>query len=303
VRRNNQAGFLDARWQPVARLTLNAGARAEDNANFGTRVVPRVGANYALRVAQGAFGDTRLRASYGQGIVEPRFDQTSGTNPCYPGDPNLRPERSRTAHAGIEQKLASDRVRVTIDYFDNRFRDIVSFEFLMAPPPGCSANDFKNIGAGNFFNTDLSRSRGGNLSAEARLTRWLTAAGHYTYDPTRVLAAPNAFDPSQIPGNRLIRRPVNSGNLMLNAMFKRMNWNVSGYFTGRRTDSDFLGLGFNNNPGYARFDLAGSYNLTHGVSFYGRISNLADKKYQDVLGYPALGREFRIGVKYTTRHE
>ena len=37
-RRNNQAGFLDVRWQPVARLTLNAGARAEDNADFGTRV-------------------------------------------------------------------------------------------------------------------------------------------------------------------------------------------------------------------------------------------------------------------------
>jgi vitamin B12 transporter len=302
VRRNNQAGFLDARWQPVSRLTLNAGARAEDNADFGTRVVPRAGAAYTLHIASGVFGDTRVRASYGQGIVEPRFDQSFGTNPCYPGDPNLRPERSRTVHAGIEQKLDSDRVRIFLDYFDNRFRDIVSFQFLTAPPPGCSATDFKNIGAGNFFNTDLSRSRGGNLSAEARFTSWLAASGNYTYNPTRVLAAPNAFDPAQIPGNRLIRRPVNSGNLMLNAAFRRMNWNVSGYFTGRRTDSDFLGLGLTSNSGYARFDLAGSYKLSHGVSFYGRIANLADKKYQDVLGYPALGREFRIGVKYTTRH-
>ena len=56
-------------------------------------------------------------------------------------------------------------------------------------------------------------------------------------------------------------------------------------------------------PGYGRLDLAGSYNLGRGISFYGRIANLADKQYQDVLGYPALGREFRIGVKYTTRHE
>ena len=62
ARRNNQAGFLDVRWQPVARLTLNAGARAEDNADFGTRGVPRAGASYALRVAQGAFGDTRVHA-------------------------------------------------------------------------------------------------------------------------------------------------------------------------------------------------------------------------------------------------
>ena len=304
VRRNNQAGFLDARWQPVARLTLSGGGRAEDNASFGTRVVPRVGAAYALRVAQGPFGDTRLRASYGQGIVEPRFDQSFSTDPCFIGNPGLSPEQSRTVHAGIEQKLASDRMLVTVDYFDSRFRNIVSFGSLLAPPPGCPSSEFNSFGAGTFFNTDLAVARGGNLSTETRISRWLTAAGNYTYDPTRVLAAPNAFDPSQIPGNRLIRRPVNSGNVVVNASFKRMNWNVSSYFTGRRTDSAFFsGISINHNPGYARFDLAGSYRLTHGFSFYGRITNLADKKYQEVLGYPALGREFRIGVKYTTRRE
>lgn len=302
-RRNNQAGFLDARWQPIARLTLDAGTRAEDNANFGTRVVPRTGAAYALRIAQGAFGDTRLHASYGQGIVEPRFDQSYGSDPCFPGNPTLSPEQSRTIHAGFEQKFASDRVRFTADYFDNRFHDIISFGYLATPPPGCSLSEFNSFGAGTYFNTDLARARGGNFSTEARLTHWLTATGNYTYDPTRVLAAPNATDPAEIPGNRLLRRPVNSGDLMLNAAFKRMNWNVSGYFTGRRTDSDFLGLGLTSNPGYARFDFAGSYAVSHGVSIYGRIVNLADKQYQDAIGYPALGREFRIGVKYTTRRE
>jgi outer membrane cobalamin receptor len=302
-RRNNQAGFFDARWQPVARLTLNAGVRAEDNANFGTRVVPRVGAAYALRIANGAFGDTRLRASYGQGIVEPRFDQSLGSDPCFPGNPTLLPEQSRTVHAGIEQKLASDRVRVTVDYFDNRFRNIVSFGPLMDPPPGCPLSEFNSFGAGTFFNTDLSRSRGGNLSAEGRITHWLTAAGSYTYNPTRVIAAPNAFDPTEVPGNRLLRRPVNSGNLTLNAAFKRMNWNIAGYFTGRRTDSDFMFLGFNNNPGYARVDTSASLAVYRGISIYARIANLADKKYQDALGYPALGREYRIGMKYTTHHE
>ncbi len=50
-------------------------------------------------------------------------------------------------------------------------------------------------------------------------------------------------------------------------------------------------------------DLAATYNVAHGVSIYGRIANLANKQYQEVYGFPALGREFRIGVKYTTRHE
>ncbi|MBZ5662354.1 MAG: TonB-dependent receptor [Acidobacteriia bacterium] len=292
ARRNNQAGFLDARWQPVSRLTLSAGVRADDNADFGTRVVPRAGASYALRIASGAFGDTRLRASYGQGIVEPRFDQTFGTDPCFTGNPNLSPERSRTVHAGIEQKLASDRLRVTVDYFDSRFRDIISFQ--SDPVTFC----------GTFFNTNLARARGANFSSEARVTHWLSASANYTYDSTRTLSAPTDpvnLDPNYLPGSRLLRRPVNSGNAMLNANFLGMNWNLSGYFTGERFDYNYPGQIIN--PGYARFDLAVSYHMPHGFSVYGRIMNLADKQYQDAYGYPALGREFRIGVKYTTRAE
>jgi vitamin B12 transporter len=300
VRRNNQAGFLDARWQPIARLILSAGARAEDNFNFGTRAVPRAGIAFALRIAKGQFGDTRLRTSYGQGIVEPRFDQTFGTDPCTPGNPNLHPEQSRTFHAGIEQKLAMDRVRVTADYFDSRFRNIISFQEI-TPSPSCVAASSSFPFAGTFFNTNLARARGVSLSGESRLNHWLSTSANYTYDSTRTLSAPNNFDPNYITGSRLLRRPVNSGNVTLNATFRRMNWNISGYFTGRRNDYPVGGL--TNNPGYARFDLAGSYNFAHGVSFYGRIANLADKKYQDVLGFPALGREFRIGMRYTTRHE
>jgi len=301
ARRNNQAGFLDARWQPIARLTLSAGARAEDNANFGTRVVPRIGIAYALRMAQGAFGDTRLRASYGQGIEEPRFDQSFGSDPCFPGNPNLLPERSRTVHAGVEQKLASDRVHVTVDYFDSRFRNIISFQDVLPSAACVAASSPFPASAGTFFNTNLAHARGSNLAVEARLTHWLSTSANYTYDSTRTLSAPNTFDPNYIPGSRLLRRPLNSGNFALNAAFRRMNWNLSGYFTGRRNDYPVHGVSIN--PGYARFDLAGSYNFTHGVTFYGRIANLADKKYQDVLGFPALGREFRVGLKYTTRHE
>jgi vitamin B12 transporter len=299
ARRNNQAGFLDARWQPIARLTLSAGARAEDNADFGTRVVPRAGATYVLRTAQGAFGDTRLRASYGQGIVEPRFDQSFGTDPCFPGNPNLLPEQSRTVHAGFTQNLASDRARLTAEYFDSRFHNIISF-LNGTPSPACTAIG-ANIGAGTYFNTNLARARGGNFSGEAHLVRWLSASANYTYDSTRTLSAPDNSDPNYVAGSRLLRRPVDSGNLMLNAEFLRMNWNLSGYFTGKRSDYNYPGQV--RDPAYARIDLAAWYNVSHGVSFYGRITNLTDKKYQEVYGYPALGREFRIGVKYTTRHE
>lgn len=290
ARRNNQAGYIDARWQPLRRLTLNAGARAEDNASFGTRVVPRAGVTYLLREETGTVGTTRLHAFYGQGIDEPRLDQSFGTDPCFPGDPNLSPEQSRTASAGLDQQFAEGRVHVTADYFYNQFRDLISFAFF-APTGTCP------FGTGTYFNTDLAIARGVNLSAETKINRWMSVAGHYTFDNSRVLLAPNAFDPSEIAGNHLFRRPVNSGTITLNAAWRRVELNIVGYVTGQRTDSDFLGLGFTRNPGYSRFDVAASYRINRHASLFVRAGNILGRQYQDALGYPALGREVRGGVK------
>jgi vitamin B12 transporter len=113
-----------------------------------------------------------------------------------------------------------------------------------------------------------------------------------------VLQAPNAFDPALQPGNRLLKRPVHSGSLVLNADLKRMNWNLAGTFVGRRTDSDFLGLGLTSNPGFAKVDLAASYEFGRGVTAFGRIENLLDKKYQDSLGYLAYRRYYRLGLRF-----
>ena len=300
ARRNNQAGFLDFRYRPQSRVSLNFGGRAEDNADFGTRVVPRAGASLLARYGGGVWGEMLFRVFYGQGIKEPRFDQIYGDDFGDYGNPSLKPEASKTWTAGLDQKLLHDRIRLSADYFSSRFYDIVSFEYCTA------ANNFCNMAIpglmndyGYYFNTDLARARGINLIGQARFTRWLNLAGNYTYDDSRVLQAPNAFDPTELPGNHLARRPVNSGSLTLNAAFRKFGVTMSGYFTGVRTDSDFLGLGLTSNPGYALFNIAAHYDLGHGVTLYTRAANLFDKQYQDALGYPALGRDVRAGVRYT----
>jgi vitamin B12 transporter len=302
LRRNNQGGFLDFRYSPHPRATMNFGARAEANENFGTRVVPRVGASLALLQGRGFWGETRLRAFYGEGIKEPRFDQSFGSDPCFPGNPALKPESSKTWSVGLEQKLENNHVKLVADYFNNRFYNIVSFTFCtlipgsscpVTPPPGCP------FGFGSYFNTDLARARGVNLGIEMTATQWLRIIGSYSYDDSRVIASPNATDPALVPGNRLLRRPVNSGMLTVIAGWRRVNVTLSGYFTGARTDSDFLGLNLPpRTAGYARIDLATSYEFSRGVTAYARATNLFDKFYEDALGYPALGRDVRVGMNY-----
>ena len=299
LRRNNQGGYLDFRYLPVSRLSLDFGGRVEANGSFGTRVVPRVGASLALRYGSGFWSDTRYRFFYGEGIVEPRFDQNAGSSPCFPGNPALKPEASKTWNTGIEQKLAEDRVKITADYFSSRFYDIISFTSCspfspctVPQPAGCPAF------WGNFFNTDLARARGTNIAVETRLVPWLMVAGNYSYDDSRVLVSPNAFDPAEIAGNHLIRRPPQSGSLTLMSSFRQFHFTIAGYFSGPRTDSDFLFLGLKRNPGYARIDIASSYAFGSGISLYARATNLFDKAYQDAIGYPALGRDVRVGMNY-----
>ncbi|MGH9744598.1 MAG: TonB-dependent receptor [Candidatus Acidiferrales bacterium] len=298
VRRNNQAGYVEGRYQPGRRVMVTAGGRVEDNASFGTKAVPRAGISYAARYGHDFWGATRLRASFGLGIKEPTFVQSFENDPCFPGNPNLRPERSTTVDAGIEQMLASDRLRVSVTYFHNDFHDIVSFGDT-APTDACP------FGTGSFFNTDKARAYGAISAFEAKVTKWFRVTGNYTYDNSRVLVAPNAFDPTLAPGNRLFHRPLHSANLTFNARIRRINWMLAGTYVGRATDSDFQfpPLGITSNPSWVRWDMAAVIPIQHGFSFTSRVENLFDRQYQDAVGYPALGRNFRLGMKYVWGRE
>ena len=286
--RHDNAGYLEIRYQLMRRLTALAGGRVEANDTFGTRFVPRVGASYAAHYGNDLIGDTRLRTSFGQGIKEP---------PLLPAGcaPNLKPEQATTFDAGIDQIFASNRVEVSATYFHNDFRDIVSFEFGNDPKTGGqNCLDF----GGNYFNTDKARSYGADSSINVKAARWLSIGGTYSYDDTRVLSSPNAHDQALVPGNRLLKRPLNSANLFWDAHVRGVNWNVTGYFVGVRTDSDFLGLGITRNPGYVRWDTSAEVPLCSGLSFTAHIQNLLDKHYQDAVGYPALGYNYRLGIRY-----
>jgi outer membrane cobalamin receptor len=281
---HNQGGYAQARYQIGRRLTAIAGGRVEADQAVGVNAVPRVGAAYLLRFGKGFWGATRLKASYGKGIKEPEMLPAG----C---SPTLDPERSTTINAGVDQFFASDRVHFSAYYFHNDFRDIVSFA-SGGVVENCPPFD------GNFFNTDLARAYGGSSTFEIKATRWARIAGNYTYDDSRVLKAPNATDPALVPGNRLFQRPLHSANLIANAHFGRMNWNLAGYYVGRRTDSDFDGLGITSDPSYVRWDLANSITLAHGLSTEARVENLFDKKYQLAVGYPGLRLNYLLGLRY-----
>ena len=51
------------------------------------------------------------------------------------------------------------------------------------------------------------------------------------------------------------------------------------------------------NNGYTDSDLAWSYRSSGHITYYGMVENLLNQKYMQVLGYPALERTFRAGIR------
>jgi vitamin B12 transporter len=292
--RTNQAGYVELHYQVGQRLTLIAGGRVDGNGFYGVRAVPRVGAAYELRYGSGFWGATRLRSSFGLGIKEPDL---------LPPDcgPQLDPERSRTVDVGFDQVFASDRIHFSATAFFNRFQDIVSFASVTSNP-NCPAF------GGSYFNTDLARANGANSTIEMKPLRWLNIIGNYTYDDSKVLKTTNPLqDPALAQGNRLFKRPLHSASLIANAHFLRANLNFGGYYVGRRADSDFdsftvdgvcTGYCITSDPSYVRWDTGASVPVAGGLSATAQVQNLFDRQYQDAVGYPALGRSFRVGIKY-----
>src|SRR6202047_1905174 len=283
--RHNQAGYVEAHYRLVHRLTVIAGVRVDCNGFYGVRAVPRVGAAYALRYGSGFWGSTRLRASYGLGIKEPELLPSA----C---SPQLDPERRRTVGVGFAQVLASNRIRFSATAFFNRVQDIVSFASVTNNPncPGFF---------GSFFNTDLARAHGINSTIEAKPLHWLNFVGNYTYDDSKVLKTTNPLmDPALAQGNRLFKRALHSGRLIANGQFPRVDIVFAGVYVGRRADSDFDGLGITSDPSYVRWDVATTVPVAKGLSAIAQVQNLFDRKYQDAVGYPSLGRNYRVGIHY-----
>ena len=267
------------------RAFLTVGGRVEHNASFGTKVVPRVA--LALRLRDGASATT-LKASAGAGIKEPDFFQSFGASSFAKGNPDLRPESSRTYDVGVEQRLAGDRLSIDATFFHHDYRDQIAYHVVDPSPDNFQAT---------YINLGKERARGVELSVEAAPWRRFHLGGQYTWLDGKVLVSSSDFDPVYAAGQSLLRRPRNEGSLWLRAEVGRLALGANLVMVGERADSDFLGLGLGQNAAYSRVDARARLRLGKGLEAFVASENLFDSQYQEVLGYPALGRSVRAGLR------
>ena len=275
------------------RYSVVGGVRFVHNPSFGNRAVPRVAATFLAARGGAWLSGTRLRFSYAEGIKEPTFEETFGITGTFLTNPNpdLKPEQNHAFEAGVEQGFWNNRYSLSAIYFNNQFRNQIEFESI---PPTF---------VGQFFNLNRSMAHGAEIELRGRLQTHLELDASYNYTSTQILEAPlctpaNFCDPINAAGSPLLRRPKHSATVLLSYLGNRWGANLGGSFVGRRPDSDFLGFGIDHAAGYVRADLGGWFEVHHRVTAYANIENALDRRYNEVVGYPALPVNFRAGLRF-----
>ena len=281
----------------LSRFSASVGVRYVHNESFGDRGIPHAAFTLLLRRGGDRLSATRLRFAYGEGIKEPRLEESFGLHSVFGvvtlPNKDLKAEQNRSLEGGIVQELFGGRASVSAIYYNNLFRNQIAFKF----DPITFESQYVNINS--------SLAHGAEFEFHARATERLTVDASYTYTSTQILRAPLTFDPLLATGRPFVRRPRHAGTITANYFARRWGGNLSTVLIGRRPDSDFgllssLGLQdkVDHVDGYARVDAGGWYAITSRVTAYINIENLLNRRYEEVAGYPALKANFRVGLRF-----
>ncbi|HUX93504.1 MAG TPA: TonB-dependent receptor [Ignavibacteriaceae bacterium] len=246
------------------------GVRYDKHSRFGSVITYRIAPAYVFWNT-----GTKLKATFGTGFKAPSLFYLF--DPAY-GNINLKPEKSTGWDVGVEQFLFQDKLDAGLNYFDNSFTDLFGFD-----------NNFRTI------NVDKAETKGVEFYVSSKLTENIDLKFNYTYTDAKDLS--NNSPDKNLP---LLRRPKNK--LGFNADYNfldKVNANIEIIYVGERDDKDFnqYPVPRVKLPDYTLVNLSASYNFTKVLQFYGRIDNLFNKYYEDVLGYATPGQSEYLGIK------
>jgi len=245
------------------KLFITPGVRVDDNEVFGTKTTYKISTAYLITQT-----GTRLKGNWGTGFKAPSLYQLYSSY----GNPDLKPDESRSYDAGFEQNLFNDKFSFGVTYFHNNFKNMVDFDLDPSSP-----TYYKYINIGQ------AMTQGVEFGTKFLPVDSLTLGLNFTYTDTE----------DKDTGQELLRRPKQEVNFDLNwAFLPKANFNLGVNYFGSRKD-----VGYITDKAYTVVRIASSYDITKNLQIFGRIENLFDKDYQEADGYATLGRSFYAGIK------
>lgn len=267
--------------RPLERFTWTLNGRLDDFSDFDDAFTWQLAASHGLSERW------RLRGSVGTGSKAPTFIERFGFFPdLFVGNPDLEPETSRGYELGVDAELFERAGRVSFAYFHQKLEDEIE-GFVFDPATG-------------FFtarNRDGdSRRKGVEAVLDVDIGQALTVSASYTYTDAEEAAADGA-------DRQEIRRPRHAASLHANYRFAsdRGNLNLGINHSGEQLDNFFPPPFFAAETvtleAYTVVDLAASWRLTESLELTGRVENLFDEDYEEILGFVRPGRAVFVGLR------
>jgi vitamin B12 transporter len=246
------------------------GIRLDKHEKFGTAFTYRIAPAYILWST-----GTKLKATLGTGFKAPSLFYLF--DPAF-GNPDLLPEKSFGFDIGIEQYFWSAGINIGVNYFQNNFSDLFGFD-----------ENFKTI------NINKAETRGIEFYGSAFISKNIEYKVNYTYTEAK-----DRSESSSEKDLTLIRRPKHKAAFNLNYQFSNAgNANIEMIYVGDREDKDFSKYPAERVilKSYLITNIYVSYKLFEMIELFGRIENLFDNYYEQVLGYASPGRAAYGGIK------
>ena len=266
------SGYAELVSNPVRNLNASVAVRYDANSGFGGQPTWRFAPTYFIDAT-----GTKLQASVGTGFKAPTLSERFQDFPSFGffGNPDLKPESSTGYDIGFEQSLPMMDLPLQfgVTWYHNTIRNLID----------------SNATFTSYANVGRAHTQGVESFIALRPVESLNLRLDYTYTEAE----------DDVLNQELLRRPRNKWNF-------DARWQATGRLS---LDLDLLSVSswIDGNrqftisrltaPGYTTADLAASYDVTGQVTVYGRVTNLADARYENPVGFQRPGRGVFAGVR------
>jgi outer membrane receptor protein involved in Fe transport len=260
--RDNAAAFLELGWPVTEAVRLEAALRVDDSNVAARATTHRVNLSY-----QPGLGPTRIRFTAAEAYKLPSLFALGDP---LTGNPALRPETAESLEIGVDFGDASSRGSVGFAVFSQRFSDLIDFDF----------DTFRNV------NRDRVRTDGIEWHGRWRIDSRLTLTGNLT-----------ALDIDVVDSDDSLRqRPERYGSVGARwTPAPALSVYASMRYVGPRLD-EAIPVGEQTLPSYTRMDLAVRWQVSRLLTLGFAVDDVGDERYEDAIGFPSLGRRYRLSL-------
>jgi len=247
-----------------ARVELSA--RVDLPEGHDVELSPRLG----VTVEAGAA--TQIHGSFGRAFKLPSFFALASP-PALGGNPELDSETSIGGDVGATQRLDRANLELDLTFFHSRYRNLVDFDF----------DRFLHV------NRSSVTAFGGELSAAWRPHERIDVTANATFQEVE----------DDATSERLLHRPRWYGGASFDwRPHLALNLHADLDITASYLDRQIPVPERDRVDGYTLVGLAATWRALARFELTARVDNVTDREYETFIGFPGIGRSFRLGARW-----